>query len=107
MLIIKCKMNDVSNKAFPSVTADYETHFKAFFTGVLVCSHLTLMVKQCILFFLLGLLHFLMFFFLFFKLVVMAILEHPFGFSLQILEFCTGYFGAWMCHLGTLTLRCQ
>ncbi|KAK2520271.1 hypothetical protein Q9233_011611 [Columba guinea] len=38
---------------------------------------------------------------------VVAILQHPFGFSLMILEFYTGYFGAWMCLLGIMTLCCQ
>jgi len=43
-------MNDVLNKVFPSVIADYETHFKAFFTSMLARSHLTLILKRYIFF---------------------------------------------------------
>lgn len=38
MHTIRCKMNDVMNKAFSSITMNYETHFKAFLTSILVFS---------------------------------------------------------------------
>lgn len=37
MHTIRCKMNDVMNKAFSSIKTNYETQVKAFLTNNLVC----------------------------------------------------------------------
>lgn len=82
MPVFKHNMNAVLNKVFPSISADCGTPLKANF--VLVCFHLMLMLKQCVLFFLLWLLDFLLCFVLILK-PVMAISEHHLGSSLKIL----------------------